>query len=55
MMLVSAQCMFWRGILCNPFCLFSGRSDLVSGIDTDALDFSQLESYINENIEDGPP
>ncbi|XP_043195479.1 myelin regulatory factor-like isoform X3 [Amphibalanus amphitrite] len=32
-----------------------GRSDLVSGIDNEGLDFSQLESYINENIDDGPP
>ena len=43
------------GLVTKLFVLLSGRSDLVSGIDNDALDFSQLESYINENIDDGAP
>ena len=28
--------------------LFTGRSDFVGGIDNEALDFSQLEDFIND-------
>ena len=31
--------------------LFSGRGDFVGGIDNEALDFSQLEDFINSDSE----
>lgn len=37
----------------NILCSFLGRSDFVGGIDNEALDFSQLEAFINSG--DGSP
>lgn len=35
---------------CNFF-IFAGRGDFVGGIDNEALDFSQLEDFINSDSE----
>lgn len=33
--------------------MFSGRNDFVGGIDNEALDFGQLEDFINDESENG--